>query len=64
LDSKKRLKIEKKKLEKVIKNRTKSRGGLLPTLIHGEDDKPRDNKIDVVENNNGKVDLDTYEDVE
>jgi hypothetical protein len=59
-----RLKKAKKDLERSVANRYKSRGGLLPTITHGDIEKPRDNKIDVVETDNGKVDLDAYEDVE
>ena len=57
-----KLKKEKELLERSVANRYKSRGLPPPTITHGAIEKPRDNKVDVVETENGKVDLDAYED--
>lgn len=59
-----KLKKAKKDLERSVANRYKSRGLPPPTITHGAIEKPRENKIDVVETEKGKVDPDDYEDVE
>lgn len=60
MNSKKRLKEERQKLNKSNNNRYKSRGLPPPTIKHGEEDKPREKTVEVVETKKGKVDIDAY----